>query len=57
MCPYNDPAPSRFVLQCRPQQRLEIGHNPRPAHFAYAAAPFNLLVHWSGSLHLAQFAV
>ena len=27
------------------------------AHFAYAAASFNLLVNWSGSLHLAQFAL
>lgn len=27
------------------------------AHFAYAAAGFNLLVHWAGSLHLAQFAL
>jgi hypothetical protein len=29
----------------------------RTAHFAYAAATFNLLIHWSGSLHLAQFAL
>jgi hypothetical protein len=27
------------------------------AHFAYAAAAFNLLINWSGSLHLAQFAL
>jgi hypothetical protein len=27
------------------------------AHFAYAAASFNLLVNWAGSLHLAQFAL
>jgi len=27
------------------------------AHFAYVAATFNLLLNWSGSLHLAQFAL
>jgi len=27
------------------------------AHFAYLAASFNLLLNWSGSLHLAQFAL
>jgi DDE family transposase len=49
-----------FSLLTRVFHLKQLFHRTAPhlsAHFAYAAAIFNLLVGWSGSLHIAQFAL